>query len=120
MMHNSGYFFVGSKSAGFINTPSMVVPSVLFQEITSLVPNVKVAVCSVIFVSTRGEKLRTSETNTSLRDVGELAVKAIPCPSRVSENDPAMRLSGPETRVVLELAGSTRKRCEAVFCWAAK
>ena len=57
MMQSSGYFFAGSKSAGLINTPSIVVPSVLFHEITSRVPSMNGFVCSVMFVRTRGEKL---------------------------------------------------------------
>src|SRR6266496_511730 len=116
MMHNKGYFFVASKSAGLIKTPSIVVPSLLFQETTSLVPRMKAAACSVIVVSERGEKVRTSETKTSFRDVGELAVNATPRASCVRENDPPIRLSGPEMRVILAVTGSTRKRCEAVFC----
>src|SRR5438132_13700565 len=108
MTHNRGYFFAGSKSAGLINTPSIMVPSVLFQEMTSRVPMMKSRDCSVIFVRARGEKLRTSETKTSLSDVGELAVKAICVPSRVRENDPAIKLSGAETRVILALTGSRR------------
>src|SRR2546428_1791516 len=120
MTQSSGYFFDGSKSAGLINTPSITVLSLLFQETTSRVPMMKLRVCSVIFVNARGEKLRTLETKTSLSDVGELAVNAICFPSRVRENDPAIKLSGPEIRVIFALTGSRRKRCEDVFCWAAK
>src|SRR6266550_9165365 len=105
MMQSSGYFFAGSKSAGLINTPSIVVPSELVQETTSRVARLSDLVCSLRFVNTRGEKLRTLETKTSLSEVGELAVNPTCCPSRVSENEPAIKLSGPDTRVTLALTG---------------
>src|SRR6185295_11786112 len=104
-MQSSGYFFAGSKSAGLINTPSIVVPSVLFQETSSRVPNTSVFVCSVIFVRTFGEKFFRSEMNTSFREEGDGAVNANWRPSRVKENEPAIKLSGPDRRVTLPLAG---------------
>jgi hypothetical protein len=48
--------------------------------------------------------------------VGEATVKAIRSAFRVSENEPAINASGPETRVIFALTGSTRNKCEAVFC----
>src|SRR5437899_2527532 len=110
MTQSSGYFFVASKSAGLISTPSMVVPSRLFQEMTSRVPRMNELACSERFVSRRGEKLRTEETKTSFMLFGEPATKAIRSPARVKENDPAIRLSGLEMRITLPLEGSTRNR----------
>ena len=86
-MQSSGYFFVASKLAGLISTPSMVAPSLLFQETTSRVPSVSDFVCSVMFVSPRGENRSTLETKTSFRDVGELAVNASCFPSRDNEKN---------------------------------
>src|SRR6185369_9913932 len=103
-------------SAGLINTPSIVAPSVLFQEMTSRVPSRSVFDCAVIVVKERGENLCASETNTSFSEVGDAAVNANCRPSRVKENEPAIKPSGPDKRLTLPLAGSTRNRCEAVFC----
>jgi len=66
----------GSKSAGLMSTPSIVVPSLLCHEITSRVPSVNAFVCSLTLVNLRGAKLRASDTNTSLTLVGEATVKA--------------------------------------------
>ena len=101
MTHNKGYFFVESKSAGLSNTPSIGVPSLLFQEITSRVASTNELVCSLMFVNCRGAKAFSSVTNTSFNEVGELAVKASRLPSRVNENEPAIKLSGLETRVTV-------------------
>src|SRR6185369_11609940 len=120
MTQSSGYFLVGSKSAGLINTPSIVVPSVLFQEITSRVPNTSGFVCSVMLVRARGEKFFAAERYTSLSEVGDVAVKDSCPPSRVKENEPAIKLSGPDMRVTFPLAGSTRNSCDDVFCCAVK
>src|SRR5438046_440443 len=110
MMQRSGYFLVGSKSAGLIKTPSIVVPSVLVQEIISRIPRTNCRVCSVIFVNWRGVKLRASVTKISLRDVGEPAVNAIRLPSRVKENEVASKRSGVLRHNRLPPDGSTRKR----------
>ncbi len=91
-------------------------PSWLFHSTTSRVPSVNALACAVMLVSARGAKLATSAMNTSLSVVGELAENASWRPSRVSEKLPAIRLSGPEIRVIVPLAGSTRNRCDAVFC----
>src|ERR1043166_3358942 len=114
-MQSSGYFFAGSKSAGLIKTPSIVVPSWLCQEIISRVPSVKDFVCSFRLVNLRGAKLCASETNTSFMLVGEATVKAIRSALCVNENEPVIRLSGCETRTTFALTGSTRNKCEAVF-----
>ena len=99
-MQSSAYFFEGSKSAGLINTPSIIAPSWLFHEMSSRVPRVNCLACSVMFVRARGEKLFTSEMNISFSETGELAEKAIRCPSRVREKPPAIKLSGPVMRVI--------------------
>src|SRR5262249_41634516 len=105
MMHSRGRFFSGSKSAGLVSTPSMVVPSLLFQEITSDLPRIRDLVFSVILVSLRGAKSFTLETKTSLSALGELAVKATWRPSCVREKPMACKLSGRVRRVILGLSG---------------
>jgi hypothetical protein len=116
MMQSSGYFFVGSKLAGLISTPSITVPSVLFHEITSRIPSVKPFTASVMRVSARGANDGRSLTKASFIDIGELAVNANFRPSRLSEKPPAIRSSGPVTRLIAPVAGSTRNKCELVFC----
>ena len=97
-----------------------MVPSVLFHETTSRVPNSSGFVCSVMFVKERGENFCASEMNTSFSEVGEAAVKDNCRPSRVKENEPAIKLSGADRRVTLPFAESTRNRCDAVFCCPVK
>ena len=75
MTQSRAYFFAGSKSAGLIRTPSIVVPSLLFQEMTSRVPRTNAPTWSVMRVRARGAQGR-SETQTSASDVGDAATKA--------------------------------------------
>ena|GEM_PF-4261611 len=109
-MHKSGRFFAGSKSAGLVSTPSMVVPSLLFQEMTSDLPRIKERVCLVMSVSLRGEKPFTSEMKTSRRELGEPVTKAIWRPSCVREKPKACKLSELVRRVIWGLSGWMRNR----------
>src|ERR1044072_468350 len=119
-MQRSGYFFAGSKSAGLISTPSIVVPSLLFHEIASRVPSVNAFVWAVVSESFRGVNVLVPETKTSFMLAGGLATKAIASPVLLNENDPPIQSSGRDTRVTFPFAGSTRNKCEAVFCDAVK
>src|SRR5437867_11696052 len=120
MMQSRGYFFAGLQSGGLIRIPSITVPSLLVHETTSRVPRMNGLTWPVRRVRTLGEKVCASATNTSGRLTGDPAVNARFRPSRVKENDPAIRSSGLEILVIFALAGSTRKRWEAVFCKALK
>src|SRR5437763_5513642 len=110
MTQSNGYFFAGSKFAGLIRIPSMVVPSWLFQEMTSRVPSVNGFVCAFMSVSLRGASCGIVETNTSLILVGEPAVKAMASLLRVSEKPLAIGLFGDKTVLILAELGSTRNR----------
>jgi hypothetical protein len=117
MTQSRAYFFAGSKSAGLTSTPSITVPSLLFQEMTSRVPRTNPATWSVIRVSVRGAHGRP-ETATSPRVAPEWVRKATLLPSLENENIPKMAPSGALTRSMRRVCGSSRKRWEAVFCKA--
>ena len=119
MTQSRAYFLAGSKSAGLTRTPSIVAPSLLFQETTSRVPSVQAATWSVIRVRMRGPQGR-SVTQISGRAVAVAAWKAERFPSLEKENPETIAPSGPLTRSIASDAGSRRKRWLAVFCMAEK
>ena len=59
MSTSSGYCRSGSNPAGLCSTPSIVVPSVLVHETTSLVPTSQSAIWSVARVSATGSQRST-------------------------------------------------------------
>src|SRR5438874_13826608 len=73
-----------------------------------------------MLVSLRGVKLRRSLTKTSFMLVGDATVNAIRSAARVNENEPDIKSSGCERRTTFAVAGSTRNKCDAVFCDPAK
>ncbi len=109
MTQSRAYFLAGSKSAGLMRTPSIAVPSLLFQEMISRVPRTNGAAWSVMRVSVRGLN-GNPETQTSFRVVGDADMKAIRFPSLEKEKALAMTSSGAVTRVMARVAGSSRKR----------
>jgi hypothetical protein len=118
MTHKSGYCRPGWKSRGFTSTPSIVSPSWLFQLMTSRVPSVQLASRVERVVNARGANVVESLTYTSGSVVPDDARKPSVRPSAVKEADCRMNASGEDTRVTVRACGSTRNRCDAVFCAA--
>src|SRR5262245_34820173 len=91
---SSGYFLPGTNPTGLCRTPSIVVPSWLFHDTTSMVPFGHFAVWAVMSVSFRGfSTAATGDTYTSAIVPASLAVYATVRPSGVRLNADPMNAS---------------------------
>src|SRR5947207_12374274 len=113
MTTSSGYLRAASKSAGLCSTPSTVVPSWLFHEITSRVLPIQPAVCAFMSVNLRAEG---SATYTSGIDFGSARRKAAIEPSLESEKPESTTCSLGVIRSIFLFAGSRRYRYDHVRC----
>ena len=107
MTHNKACFLAGSKSAGLMSTPSITVPSLLFQEMTSRVPRVQPATWSVIRVRRRGFQ-GNSETPISASAAAAAVWKATRFPSLEKLKPESMASSGVDMREICRDPGSRR------------
>ncbi len=110
MTISSGYRLPAWKPAGLCSTPSMGVPSWLFQVITSWVPSRNPAVWAPKSVSRWGFIVATGATNSSGKDVASPATKAVVVKSAEKLNDEPIHWSVGASFTTFFVAGSSRYR----------